>query len=60
MFDRNLLTKPCLLTNFLILFHPNTLSIIGEGETLSGVTQLKIRDICLFVYVWMYVCHFVL
>ena len=26
--------------------------------TLSGVTQLKIGDICL--YVWTYVCHFVL
>ncbi len=28
------------------------------SETLSGVTQLKIGDICLFIYVWTYVCHF--
>ncbi len=32
------------------------------SETLTGVTQLKIGDVCLFVciYVWTYVCHFVL
>ncbi len=29
------------------------------SETLTGVTQLKIGDICLF-YIWTYVCHFVL
>ncbi len=28
------------------------------SKTLSGITQLKIGDICL--YVWIYVCHFVL
>ncbi len=32
------------------------------SETLTGVTQLKIGDVCLFIYiyVWMYVCQFVL
>ncbi len=32
------------------------------SETLTGVTQLKTGDVCLFVciYVWTYVCHFVL
>ncbi len=28
------------------------------SETLTGVTQLKIGDVCLFI--WTYVCHFVL
>ncbi len=30
------------------------------SETLTGVTQLKIGDVCLFIYiyVWTYVCHF--
>ncbi len=32
----------------------------GASKTLSGVTQLNIGDICLFICVWMYVCHFVL
>ncbi len=32
----------------------------GASETLSGVTQLKIGDVCLFIYVWTYVCHFVI
>ncbi len=28
----------------------------GASETLSGVTQLKIRDVCLFLYnVWTYI-----
>ncbi len=36
------------------------------SETLTGVTQSKIGDVCLFIYlficiyVWTYVCHFVL
>ncbi len=34
------------------------------SETLTGVTQSKIGDvnlfICIHVYVWTYVCHFVL
>ncbi len=32
------------------------------SETLTGVTQLKVGDVCLFIciYVWTYVCHFVL
>ena len=31
------------------------------SETLTGVTQWKIGDVCLFIYiyVWTYVCHFV-
>ncbi len=28
------------------------------SETLTGVKQLKIGDVC--IYVWTYVCHFVL
>ncbi len=29
------------------------------SETLTGVTQLKIGDVCLFIYnVWTYVRHF--
>ncbi len=32
------------------------------SETLTGVTQSKIGDVCLFIYlyIWTYVCHFVL
>ncbi len=32
------------------------------SETLTGVTQSKIGDVYLFIciYVWTYVCHFVL
>ncbi len=30
------------------------------SETLSGVTQLKIWNTCLFICVWTYVCHLVL
>ncbi len=31
------------------------------SKTLTGVTQLKIGDVCLFIYnVWTYICHFVL
>ncbi len=30
------------------------------SETLSGVTQLKIGDVSLFIYMWTYICHFVL
>ncbi len=32
------------------------------NATLTGVIQLKIGDVCLFIYiyVWTYVCHFVL
>ncbi len=29
------------------------------SETLTGVTQLKIRDVCLFIYnVWTYIMSF--
>ncbi len=34
--------------------------ILLASETLTGVTQLKIGDVCLFIciYVWTYVRHF--
>ncbi len=28
--------------------------VSGASETLSGVTQLKIGDVSLFIYVWTY------
>ncbi len=32
------------------------------SETLTGVTQSKIGDVylCIYLYIWTYVCHFVL
>ncbi len=39
---------------------PGQIPVLLASETLSGLTQLKIGDVCVFIYVWMYVCHFVL
>ena len=39
-------------------FYKQTWWVRVASKTLSGVTQLKIGDICL--HVWKYVCHFVL
>ncbi len=34
------------------------LIILLASETLTGVTQSKIGDVYLFIYVWTYVRHF--
>ena len=45
------------ICNFGVLYVMNNWRV---SKTFSGVTQLKIRDVCLFIYVWTYVCYFVL
>ncbi len=51
-------TKPTDL--WYLLYQTNNWRASVASETLTGVTQLKIGDVCLFIciYVWTYVRHF--